>query len=72
MKINEQATLFAHKEIFIQAAPEAVWKIHTDINQWGQWQPAIANGQVWKAPCARLCLFNGKLVVSRSPRRCKL
>jgi hypothetical protein len=41
MKINEQATLIARKEILIQASPEAVWKIHTDINKWGQWQPAI-------------------------------
>jgi uncharacterized protein YndB with AHSA1/START domain len=41
MKINEQATLIAHKEILIQAPPEAVWKIHTDINKWGQWHPAI-------------------------------
>jgi uncharacterized protein YndB with AHSA1/START domain len=41
MNMNEQATLMAHKEIFIQAPPEAVWKIHTDINRWGQWHPAI-------------------------------
>jgi uncharacterized protein YndB with AHSA1/START domain len=42
MKINEQATLIAHKEILIQAPPEAVWKIHTDINRWAQWHPAIS------------------------------
>jgi uncharacterized protein YndB with AHSA1/START domain len=41
MKINEQATLMAHKEIFIQAPPEAVWQIHSDINRWGQWHPGI-------------------------------
>jgi uncharacterized protein YndB with AHSA1/START domain len=41
MKTNKQATLIAHKEIFIQAPPEAVWKIHTDINSWGQWHPGI-------------------------------
>jgi uncharacterized protein YndB with AHSA1/START domain len=42
MKINEEATLVAHKEILIQAPPEVVWQIHTDINHWGQWHPGIS------------------------------
>jgi hypothetical protein len=46
MNIDERATLIAHKEIFIQAAPEAVWQIHTDINRWGQWQPAITKSNL--------------------------
>jgi uncharacterized protein YndB with AHSA1/START domain len=41
MNMNKQATLIAHKEILIQAPPEAVWQIHTDINRWGQWHPGI-------------------------------
>jgi uncharacterized protein YndB with AHSA1/START domain len=41
MKINPQAPLIAHREIFIQAPPEVVWKTHTDINAWGQWQPGV-------------------------------
>jgi len=41
MEINQQAPLVAKKEIFIQAQPQAVWKIHTDINSWSQWQPGI-------------------------------
>jgi hypothetical protein len=32
MEINPQAPLVTGKEIFIQALPEAVWKIQTDIN----------------------------------------
>ena len=42
MEINQQAPLVARKEIFIQARPQSVWKIHTDINSWSQWQPGIA------------------------------
>jgi len=41
MKINQQAPLVAHREIFIQASPVDVWKIHTAINDWSQWQPSI-------------------------------
>jgi hypothetical protein len=41
MEINQQAPLVAKKEIFIQAQPQVVWKIHTDINSWSQWQPSI-------------------------------
>jgi hypothetical protein len=42
MEINQQAPLVSRKEIFIQAQPQTVWKIHTDINSWSQWQPGIA------------------------------
>ncbi len=42
MEINPQAPLVTRKEIFIQASPEAVWKIQTDINAWKDWQPDIA------------------------------
>jgi len=41
MEINQRAPLVAKKEIFIQASPQSVWKIHTDINSWSQWQPGI-------------------------------
>jgi uncharacterized protein YndB with AHSA1/START domain len=33
--------LFAHKDIFIEAPPQTVWNIQTDINNWSKWQPAI-------------------------------
>ena len=41
MEINHQAPIFAHKELFIQALPDIVWKIHTAINDWPQWQSGI-------------------------------
>jgi hypothetical protein len=42
MEINQQASLVARKEIFIQAQPQVVWKIQAGINSWSQWQPGIA------------------------------
>jgi hypothetical protein len=41
MGINHQAPLSTHKEIFVQASPEVVCKVHTAINDWSQWQPNI-------------------------------
>jgi hypothetical protein len=46
MEINQRAPLIARQEIFIQATPQAVWKIHTDINSWSQWQPGIASSKI--------------------------
>ncbi len=50
MKINQQAPLIAKKDIFIQAPPQAIWKIHTDINAWSQWQPGITLSKLEGAP----------------------
>jgi len=36
----------ARREVFISARPYAVWRVHTDIDQWGQWQPDIAAAHV--------------------------
>ena len=46
MEINHQAPLVAHKEILIQATPEAVWSIQADINAWKEWQPDISKSQI--------------------------
>lgn len=46
MEINQQAPLVAKKKIFIQALPQVVWKIHSDIHSWSQWQPAIASSKM--------------------------
>jgi hypothetical protein len=42
VEINQQAPMVTRKEIFIQAPPDVVWRIHTGINAWSQWQPGIA------------------------------
>ena len=46
MEINQQAPLVSRKELFIQAHPDVVWKIHTAINAWSQWQPGIASARL--------------------------
>lgn len=46
MRINHQSPLIAHQEILIQAPPEVVWKTHTDINAWSQWQPGITTSNL--------------------------
>ena len=43
MDINRKASLVARKELFIQAQPHAVWKIHTGINAWSRWQQGISS-----------------------------
>lgn len=59
MEINHQAPLVAQREIFIQASPEVVWKIHTDINNWGQWQPGIDMAKL-EGPLATGSIFQWK------------
>ncbi len=46
MEINTHAPLVAHKEILINASPEAVWKIQSDINGWKDWQTDISKSQL--------------------------
>jgi uncharacterized protein YndB with AHSA1/START domain len=41
LEINQHAPLLAHKDIFIEAPPQIVWKIHIDIDNWSRWQTAI-------------------------------
>ncbi len=59
MEINHQAPLVAHKEIFIQASPEVVWKIHTAINDWPQWQPSMDMAKL-EGPLAVGSIFQWK------------
>jgi len=40
--IDTKASLFARKEMFINAPVEKVWKIQTDIEHWHEWQSDIA------------------------------
>jgi uncharacterized protein YndB with AHSA1/START domain len=59
MEINHQAPLVAHKEILIQASPEVVWKIHTTVNDWSQWQPSIDMAKL-EGPLAEGSIFQWK------------
>jgi hypothetical protein len=59
MEINHQAPLVARREIFIQASPEIVWKIHTAVNDWCQWHPGIDSAKL-EGPLATGSSFQWK------------
>ena len=42
MNINANAPVFQANGIFIQATPERVWAVLTDINQWPTWNSKIS------------------------------
>ena len=46
MNIDRNAPMSAHKEIFIEAPPEKVWALHTDINGWPRWQPDVSSAKL--------------------------
>jgi uncharacterized protein YndB with AHSA1/START domain len=41
MKIDENAPLQAHQDVFISAPIEKVWNVQTDIERWSDWQPGV-------------------------------
>lgn len=43
MQINDEAPLVTERNIFIQAPPESVWKVHTDVRTWSEWNKGIAH-----------------------------
>ncbi len=46
MEINPRAPMVARKSILINAPLEKVWKIHSDINGWKDWQSDISKSQL--------------------------
>ena len=46
MEINRQARLIARNQTFIEAPPQIVWNIQTDINNWSAWQPGITESKL--------------------------
>lgn len=40
--INEHAPVICSKSILIQASPEKVWSVLTNIDEWAKWQPEIS------------------------------
>ena len=59
MEINKKAPAVARKDIVINAPPEEVWEIHTDINGWSDWNPDIASSKL-EGPLAEGTVFNWK------------
>ncbi len=46
MEIDATAPLKARKETVIRAAPEKVWAVHTDIDNWPKWQPDVSSARL--------------------------
>lgn len=46
MDIEQNAPVIAREEIMIAAPLETVWKLHTDINNWAQWNKDIDSAQL--------------------------
>ena len=42
MEINSNAPVISSHEITISAPLESVWRVHTEIDSWPQWNPDIA------------------------------
>ena len=59
MEVNQHAPLFAHKDIFIDAPPQNVWDIQTDIDNWSRWQTAITASKL-QSPLAVGSVFQWK------------
>jgi len=43
MTVNQEAHVVQSKEIFINAAPERVWEVLTEIENWNEWNERIKN-----------------------------
>jgi len=46
MTINQEAPVIQTKEIFINAAPEKVWDVLTNIKNWGAWNNRIKKARL--------------------------
>jgi uncharacterized protein YndB with AHSA1/START domain len=44
--IDRNAPVVANHEVDIEASPELVWKLHTDVNAWPQWQEQITDARI--------------------------
>jgi uncharacterized protein YndB with AHSA1/START domain len=40
------AELSATKHVLIQASPQVVWQVHTDINAWSRWNRSISTARM--------------------------
>ncbi len=46
VQTNPEAPVKASKSIVIEATPETVWSVLTDIDHWANWQPDISKPQL--------------------------
>jgi carbon monoxide dehydrogenase subunit G len=46
MNLNEPAPVTSTRELKIEATPEAVWSLLTDINNWPSWNTAVSRARL--------------------------
>jgi len=46
MEINSNAPVTSRRDISISAPLESVWRVHTEIDSWPQWNPDIAKAEL--------------------------
>jgi hypothetical protein len=46
MNINELALVRSTRELRIEATPDVVWSILTDVNSWPTWNPAVSRARL--------------------------
>jgi hypothetical protein len=46
MGIDVTAPVISRKEIRIEASLPAVWRIHTDVDEWTSWQPELTSARL--------------------------
>jgi uncharacterized protein YndB with AHSA1/START domain len=44
--IDDGAPVISREEIFIEAAPETVWNLHTDVDAWPGWRSDVNSAQL--------------------------
>src|SRR5690606_7015636 len=45
-KINENAPVSCRKAILIEASPQKIWNVITDIDNWTSWQTKISKSKI--------------------------
>lgn len=50
MQVNKQAPVYQANTIAIQATPEKVWAVLTNINHWTSWNPKITQAALTSSP----------------------
>jgi hypothetical protein len=46
MNINQNAPVISRQEILIKAPVESIWKIHTAVIDWHNWNPGISESEI--------------------------
>lgn len=44
--INDDAPVVERQEVFINASPDRVWEVLTDIDNWPEWQSSVTKAQL--------------------------